>query len=210
MSDPASPSAAHAKAIIGGVVRAAVHDAGANGIVLLASETPDGTLAHEWLAAALGRDAVVASPPPGREAAGMIDAEEYGRAAARIVARRQRMLLAHPACKTVLLLSESAPPERLVPFGDVYATQLVEWAGEATLSDDVRELADLAGGVGPLDTALRDWLEGRNALRRALEVLPDSARAAVLERLRRNRGPRRWPRCVPKLGTRTLWIDVFA
>jgi hypothetical protein len=210
MSDTASASATHAKVVIGGVMRAAVRDAGANGIVLLESETADGRLAYDWLAEALGQDAVIASPAPGRDAAGTIETEEHARAAARITARRQRLLLAHPACKTVLLLSECAPPERLLPFGDVYATQMAEWAGEVTLTDDVRELAGLAGGPGPLDAVLRDWLEGRNALRRAVGVLPDAARAAVLDRLRRNRGLRRWPRCVPKLGTRTLWIDVFA
>ena len=209
MSDPAAPSAAHAKAIIGGVVRAAVMDAGAEGVVLLASDTPDGNLAAEWMASSLGHDRVVPAPPPVHGEAGTINAEEYMRAAARILARQRRLLLAHPACKTVLLLSDVAPPERLLPFGDVYASTLAAWAGDVTLGDDVRDMADLAGGIEPLDSVLRDWLEGRSPLRRALEGLPEAARPAVFERLRLNRALRRWPRCVPKLGTRTLWIDVF-
>jgi hypothetical protein len=209
MSDPAAPSAAHAQSIIGGVVRAAVLDAGAEGVVLLASDTPEGNLAGQWMASSLGRDRVVPAPPSVHDEAGTINAEEYVRAAARILARQRRLLLAHPACKTVLLLSDAPPPERLLPFGDVYASTLAEWAGGVTLGEDVRKLADPAGGIEPLDSMLRDWLEGRSPLRRALESLPDAARPAVFERLRLNRALRRWPRCVPKLGTRTLWIDAF-
>jgi hypothetical protein len=211
MPDAASsPEALHAATITGNVIRAAVRDAGATGVVVLDAESPEGRLARTWLARTLGDDAVVPAPAPAHATTGPIDTDEYRRAAGRIHAREYGLVLAHPACKTVLLLASDVPPERILPLGDVYATEMADWAGGVSLPDDVRALADMAGGLSKLDRALHAWLERRRPLEAALSELPGEARAAVSRRLLLNRAVRRWPRCVPKIGRRTLWIDVFA
>lgn len=214
MTDSTAADRAHAERVICGVTAAAVRDAGAAGVVLLEAGSAPGRMLHDWLARSLGASAVVPGPEPdsdGPEAVvGSIRDEELRRASGRIVARERGLVLAHPACKTVLLLATNVPPERLLPLGDVYASDLERWAGDAGLTAEVADLADAAGGAGALDLALHRWLEERRPLGQALSGLPDGVRRAVAERLRLGRPLRRWPRCVPKLGARTLWVDVFA
>jgi len=212
MVDPAAQQdGRHVEAIICGVVRSAVRDTGAAGVMVMETGRREGRLLHDWLTRTIGNvTRVISGPDANAEAAGDAQrAEEMRRAEARLTARENRLLLAHPACKTVLLLAASAPPERLLPFGDLYATDLMGLAGGVTLPDDVNALADAAGGVERLDAVLRAWLEERRSPVDALEALPYPVRDTVAERLRLNRAVRRWPRCVPKIGTRTLWIDMF-
>jgi hypothetical protein len=204
-----SPAARHAKTVIAGVVVAAVRDRGASGIVLLEAGSPQGRLVRGWLTDALGADRVVSVEETEAPASGPIEPAERERAAGRVMARRRDMLLAHPACKTVLFLSSDLPPERLLPLGDLYAATVSGWAGGLALPDDVATMAENAGGVDRLDRVLRAWLDERRSLEQALTHVPGAAREQIAERLHRNRSLRRWPRCVPKLGRSTLWIDVF-
>jgi hypothetical protein len=132
------------------------------------------------------------------------------RTAARVLASRHDWVLVHPANKTALLLARDVPPEPLLPLGDLYGSQVHDLTGGCTLPDDVMAMAEAAGGVAPLDRALHAWLEERRSLDEALAVLPAPASRAIRGRLLRNRALRRWPRRVPKLTSRTLWIDVFA
>jgi hypothetical protein len=200
--------------VIGGVLRQAVADAGATGIIVLDADTPEGELVLEWAAQAIGRERVHAARdiPAGWAAGASSDVAEteLRRTAARVLATRHEWLLAHPATKTVLLLAREMPPEPLLPLGDLYASQVRELAGRCTLPDDVAAIADAAGGLDALDRALRGWLEERRSLNDVLAALPDPVQRAVRGRLQRNRAWRRWPRRVPKLTSRTLWIDVFA
>ena len=200
--------------VVGGVLRQAVADAAASGIIVLDADTPEGELVREWAIQSLGPDRVhlAGNIPAGWEAGASSAAAEaeLRRTAARVLAARHEWVLTHPATKTVLLLAREMPPEPLLPLGDLYASQVRELAGRCTLPDEVAAFADSAGGVDVLDRALHAWLEERRPLDEALAALPDGAGRAIHGRLQRNRAQRRWPRRVPKLTARTLWIDVFA
>ena len=130
--------------------------------------------------------------------------------AGRIEATRRRALLAHSACKTALLLGDIFPPEPLLPLGDLYASEVVRLAGGCALPDAAARVAELAGGIEPLDAALRRLLEERADEDEAFAALSDPARRALLERLEATRFARRRPGLIPKLGRRTLGIDLFA
>jgi hypothetical protein len=198
--------------VVGGVLRQAVADFSAAGILVLEPDSPEGALAIAWAAAALGEERVHRpQPPPRLEIGGTAEeAAEFARAAARVVAREREWLLAHPANKTALVLAREVPPEALLPLGDLYATQVYELAGGCTLPADVLPLAHAAGGPAVLDRALTAWLEERRPLEHAVALLPAAARPLVRERLLRNRAARRWPRRIPGLSGRTLWLDVFS
>lgn len=199
-------------AVVGGVIRQALRDAGAAGLLVLEIDSPEGQLVAEWGAATLGSDRILGDTLlwDGEAVSDPVRLAELRRASARLVAARQGFLMAHPATKTVLLLSRSVPPEPLLPLGDLYASSVRDFTGACTLPPDVSAIADAAGSVEALDSALARWLEERRSLDEATRHLPAEGRRAVVERLRLNRHHRRWPRRVPKLGARTLWIDIFA
>lgn len=182
MSDPAR--ADRIGRIVGGVVRQALADTGAAGIWLLQADTPEGRLAAEWCRAALGE---------GRVFTGQVDA---------------RVLRAHPVNKTVLLL-EGPPDAPLLPLGDLYASEVEALAGEWGGPEELRVLAEAAGGIAALDGALRRWAEGRRALPEALAELPEAARADVASSLREQHWYRGRAGLVPKLGGRTVGIDLW-
>jgi hypothetical protein len=194
--------------VLAGVLRQAVRDAGATGIVLLDDRSPGGRFALDVCRDAVGEDAVAriattADPDP-------VSAAERQRLAGRIEATRRRALLAHPACKTALLLGEVFPPEPLLPLGDLYASEVASLVGDCALPDAAARVAALAGGIEPLDAALRRLLEERADEDAAFASLSDAARRSVLERLQATRFARRTPGLIPKLGRRTLGIDLFA
>ncbi|MGE5863511.1 MAG: hypothetical protein ACM32J_00290 [Rhizobacter sp.] len=170
--------------VIGGVLRQAVVDAAAPGVVILEDWSPEGELAYEWAVQALGEQRVW------RAAAG------------------GRGLTAHPASKTVLLL----PPEvtaPLLPLGDLYASQVEALAGSWSAPAAVQALAARAGGIAALDAALQRWLEERRAPAEAFTPLGPELAAELLERLERSRAARWRPGLVPKLGSRTLGVDLY-
>jgi hypothetical protein len=97
-------------------------------------------------------------------------------------------LPAHPANKTALLLGGELPPEPLLPLGDLWAGDVVALAGGWSAPDEVRRLADAAGGIAALDAALRALIDGRGAA--ALDALPAAARSEVRRRLAAGRASR--------------------
>jgi hypothetical protein len=196
-------------AVIGGVIRQTLADSRAAGLVVLEAATPEGRLLVDIAVSSIGRDRVHQARPAGSGEASLAEREEMERMTARIAARARSFMVAHPANKTILLLGPSLPPESLLPLGDLYASDVRALMGGATLSEDVRAIADSAGGLDRLDGALAAWLEGRRSLEDALAALPETVRAAIRTRLAAKQPERRWPRCVPKLGGRTLWIDLF-
>src|SRR5690606_35663878 len=164
--------------VIGEVLRQAVRDAGAAGILVLDDGSPEARLVLEWSVAALGESAVRrAGMPTAAQVGAALPAlapdapgaalEELHRCRARLIAREHDLLLAHPANKT-------------------------------------------AGGIGPVDAALQALLEERRTMEYALAHLDDRAGAAVRDALAAGRFARRRVGLVPKLGTRTLGIDLFA
>jgi hypothetical protein len=191
------------------VVAAAVHEAGAGGVVVLEDWTAEGELLYEWLVRELSEARVwrVASLASNvQEVPAGMDANVV--AASRAV-RDQNVLLAHPANRTALLLGGSLPRADLFPFGDVPATQMETLAGSWTAAAEVVQVAAAAGGVRGLDAALGRWLDERWDEESALAELDAGTARRVRELYARGRFSRRHPRLVPKLGARTIGIDLF-
>lgn len=210
--------------VVGEVVRQAVRDAGARGVVIPDDGSPEARLTLDWCRLALGADAVLAVPPPPPAAAatlseragvppGSVPAdrvlEETHRFAARVAAAARDALLAHPANKTALLLSGTLPPEPLLPLGDLYASQVEDLIGGWSAPPAVRALADEAGGIARLDAALEAVVDERRPVEALPALLGEAAGRAVLHALEAGRFARRRIGLVPKLGARTLGIDLF-
>lgn len=219
----AAGARARVGAIVAEVVGQAVRDAGARGVVLLDDGSPEAALAYEWCGIALGPDAVWRVPRPagaaveaclgalgsGRGPSPEAAVVEVQRLHARLEAAARGALAANPANKTALLLGGGIPPEPLLPLGDLYATQVEALAGAWSAPPQVLRLAGRAGGVAPLDTALMRWLEERRPLEAALEPLGAALAAEVRGVLEAGRFARRRAGLVPKLGSRTLGIDLL-
>ncbi|HSJ14949.1 MAG TPA: hypothetical protein VK939_11070 [Longimicrobiales bacterium] len=169
--------------VVGGVLRQAVADADAPGLVILEDATPEGALARDWAERALGEARVW---PAGSGGAGLV---------------------AHPANKTVLLLAPVHAP--LLPLGDLYASQVEALAGAWSAPPDVAALAEAAGGIAMLDGALQRWLERGQGPEPAFRLLGTALAARLEALLARNRAARWRPGLVPKLGARTLGVDLF-
>ncbi|HSJ08591.1 MAG TPA: hypothetical protein VK928_01730 [Longimicrobiales bacterium] len=180
--------------VICDVVAEALRQSGAAGVAVLEDWTPEGELLYEWLVRSLGE------PRVWREAA--VASNVHGTGAAAVV------LLAHPSSRTALLLEGRPPDADLFPFGDLAASRLAMLAGGWTGTAEVRALADAAGGVEALDAALERVVAGGGAVG-AAATLPGDAEAGLLRLYERGRFFRRHARLVPKLGPRTLGIDLF-
>lgn len=214
---------ARVAAVVAGVVRQAVEDAGAAGVVLLDDGSAEARLAAEWCGAALGTERVFRVAPPSADAVGAVlaaaqgtvrsapdaGAAELHRLVGRLLALERNALLAHPANKTALLLAAAVPPEPLLPLGDLYASEVEQLAGTWSAPPEVAALADLAGSIGRLDAALAEHVDRRRPAEAALAPLPPAARAAVLDALETGRFARRRVGLVPKLTTRTVGVDYF-
>lgn len=225
VASPAGVDLDAARARVGGVVaevvRQAVRDAGAAGVVLMDDGSPEAALAAEWCARAVGAVAVWRVPRPrpaevrscvaalGGDIAEGDAVEEAHRFRCRLVAAARGALVAHPASKTVLLLASRLPPEPLLPLGDLYAGQVAALAGAWTGPPDVVRLADAVGGVAVLDAALYAWLEERRTFDVVAASLGPKAAAEVRRAFEAGRFARRRVGLVPKLGWRTLGIDLF-
>ena len=199
--------------VVGAVARQALRDRGVTRVALLDDGGPEAELAARILTTALGAAAVVrvtdTDPPepvmrPPADVPAERFAEESRRLRARLVADA---VVANPANKTALLLGGDLPPEPLLPLGDLYAAQVEALAGRWSAPEEVRQLAVHAGGVEALDAALERYFEGRDPA--ALDALRPTAATDVARALARGRASRLWPRIVPKLGTRTLCVDLF-
>jgi hypothetical protein len=200
---------------IGAVARQALADRGAERVALLDDGSPEAALAARFLAAGLGRDAVVRVSVEAREVEPLLHLLPSGVTEERLHDEGRRIkarvlegaLTAHPANKTELLLGAGLPPEPLLPLGDLYAGEVAALCGGWSASAGVRALAEAAGGVEALDAALRRWLDGRDPA--GLDALPADVAEQVKRRFRAGRAARLAPRVVPKLGTRTLGVDLL-
>ena len=195
------PDGAAVAAVVRGVVEAAVRDAGAAGVVLAAPPGPERDLLAAWLPGARLPDASLA----GRlaEAAGPGGREEAWRSAARLRAAEEDLLTAGTGNKTLLLLGRGRPGVDLLPFGDLWATQLRTLAGAALLPPPLEGAREEE--VEAVDAALAAWLE------RGHPILPEDLppdRAAAVERSMRGSHPYGRPAVVAKLGRWTAGIDL--
>ncbi len=208
------PREARVAAVIGAVARQALHDRGARRIALLDDGGAEADFAARVLARALGDGNVTRVTATDAEVESVLHfAPEVADEALRHEARRLKArllpdaLAAHPANKTVLLLSPTLPPEPLLPLGDLWASEAAELAGEWSAPPEVREIAEAAGGVEALDDALRAYVDRRDP--RGLDALPRGAAEAVRGALAAGRAARMHPSIVPKIGGRTLGVDLF-
>jgi hypothetical protein len=175
------------------VCAAAVRDTGATGIVLLDDGSPECALAWDWLVAPLGSARVWRSAP----------------AAGNVQGAAADALLAHPSNRTALLLGGRLPAVDLLPLGDVPASQVEALAGRWSGPPAVETLATLLGGAGTLDDALERLLERGTAAETPTAGLPADAAAELLRLWQAGRWWRLRHRLVPKLGPRTIGIDLF-
>jgi hypothetical protein len=200
---------ARVAAAVGEVVRAALAARGARRVALIDEGGPEAALAARWLEEHLGAQAVVRVCETGPELDSLLHA---GGPQARAEGLRLRArllegaLAAHPLNKTALLLG-GLPPERLLPLGDLWASQVEALCGGWSAPPAVAALAERAGGMARLDAALAAWLEARDPA--ALEALPGPVRDEVAARFDAGRADRVHPLVVPKLSHRTVGVDLF-
>lgn len=201
--------------VVGRVARQALVDRAASGIALIDDGGPEAALAADWLAASLHDGAVIRVSEPHRalepllqlgddEADALQPRIEALRTTARLIAGA---LVANPVNRTVVLLSGSPPPDPFLPLADLLASQVEELAGGWSGPAEVVALAEACGGIRELDAALHAHLDGRDP--RALDALPAGAARAVRDALRSGRAARRAAWLVPKIGYRTLGVDLF-
>ena len=175
--------------IVTTVLAEALRVTGRSGISITCAGSPEGRLLESWCRAFL-------SVPVGT-------GELAGEPALEVLA-------ANPANKTALLLGRNFPSERLLPLGDLYATQIRELAGGYNLPEDVQELVRAAGGIDQLDHALQRRFEARLPPERVLTELPEAARGPFLEALQAGRFWRQQAGLIPKLSARTIGMDLWA
>ncbi len=219
--------------IVVGVLRQALADAGAGALILLDDDSPEARLARDWCTNAagaafvdVGREALgpgemraILEARPGWRGQGLapnLDPDALATEGRRLDARLRAAataggaLIAHPINKTALLLSPSAPPEPLLPLGDLWATDVRELGGGYSLPAPVRALAEEAGGIEALDAVLRAHFDERRPLAEAIASMSATARERIQAALVAARFARRHVGLVPKLGPRTAGIDLFA
>lgn len=155
--------------VVRGVVREALRSAGARGVTLVDDRPKQAALLRRWCPEAFADD----------------------------VAGENLLLSA--ANKTELLLARRRPHADLLPLGDLYASELADFAGGYELSEEIAELATSLGGIVALDGALRAFFDERR----------EPADPALRAWLERSRFSRQQPGIVPKLGARTIGIDLF-
>ncbi len=219
--------------IVVGVLRQALADAGVGALILLDDGSPEALLARDWCTEAagaaflaVGREAlgagemraILEARPGWRQHSGgpNVDPEALATEGRRLDARLRGAatpggaLIANPLNKTALLLTPAAPPEPLLPLGDLFATDVRALVGDFSLPAPVRGLADEVGGIDALDAVLRAYFDERRRLAEALAPVPEPARTRVQDALAAARFARRRVGLVPKLGPRTPGIDLFA
>jgi len=201
--------------VIGAVARQALAEWGVERIALLHDGSPEAALAARLLEDAPAAVPVLRVAISAAQLESLLQLLPPSHDAGRVAAEARRLyarllgyaLPASPENKTSLLLGGALPPEPLLPLGDLYASEVAELAGDWSAPPEIREMAKSAGGIERLDGALRERIEERNPA--GLEALPVAVRLAVERALARGRASRLFPRIVPKIGSRTLGLDLF-
>ena len=109
--------------------------------------------------------------------------------------------------KTALLLGAGEPAD-LLPLGDLFHTQLRELIGDHALPTGLTELANALGGAETLDRVLQAYYDQRLDWGRATAGLDARARVLLEQQLEAARFRRGRVGMVPKVGGRTLGIDL--
>src|SRR5690606_37456589 len=151
------------RSVVCDVIAEALGEAGAAGLVVLDDWTPEGELIYEWLVGAIGEARVWRGASVASNLHGAVPADAQLLGALR-AARERAGLIAHPASKTTLLLGGPLPRADLFPFGDLYASQVVELAGGWSMPDELEPVIRRAGGIEAVDAALCRLIEGREPI----------------------------------------------
>ena len=85
----------------------------------------------------------------------------------------------------------------------------ISCAGGYNLPEEVQALARAAGGIDALDRALQLRFEARLPADQVAEQLPEPARGPFLEAVQAGRFWRERAGLIPKLGARTIGIDLL-
>lgn len=189
------------------VIRRRLRDEGARRLALIDDGSPECHLLTRMLEPRLGTESLIKVSQNPRLLDSLLHElgpdhrrEDVAAAALSLQARLvEDSIAASPLNKTALLLSGSLPAEPLLPLGDVYASEVEQLAGDWSAPEPVRDLARSAGGINELDQILRGWAEGRCS-----DPLPDAVKSA----LARGRASRISTHVVPKMGSRTLTVDL--
>jgi hypothetical protein len=168
--------------VVAGVIREALASTDNTAIVLLDAESAEGALLARICAD------------------GAIPLAEYTGSASA--------LTAHPANKSALLVGGFVPRVDLLPLGDLYASQIETLTGEWSGDDQLHDAAAQAGGITELDGILMRLIEGRTDPR-AMTDVPTALCDGILAALQRTRFRRGRAGLVPKLGTRTIGVDLL-
>ncbi|HEX2092233.1 MAG TPA: hypothetical protein VHG28_07510 [Longimicrobiaceae bacterium] len=200
--------------VVAAVARQALADWGVRRIALLDDASPEAALAGRFLER-LGPEVLVRVPTSGPGVEPLLHAlgrlPEEARVGREVAGLRARLepdaLPAAPDNKTALLLDGALPPEPFLPLGDLWASEVAELAGGWSAPAGVRALAEAAGGIDRLDAALRARVDRRDPT--GLDGLPGGVAEEVRRRFALGRASRLAVRLVPKVGSRTLGLDLF-
>lgn len=187
--------------VIAGVLEQALEDARAPVLVLLADGSPEAALIEALVRPRLGARLVLI---PSRTAApgDLLAAWAYAAAA------HPTALVALSASKTVALLG-GALPGAVLPLGDLWASQVAALCGGWSAPPSIRSLAQSAGGIEALDDALQALVDRRLHPAAACARLPGELGGTLLALWEDTRFARRFTGLVPKLGARTIGVDLF-
>ncbi len=187
--------------IIAGVLRQAVADSGANRVILLADGSPEAELLTAMLQPRLGGGFAT------RAAAGPSWSELLD-AWAHAARDEPGALVAAASNKTAALLG-AALPGPLLPLGDLWASQVQALCGAWSGPPELQQLSDRAGGIESLDAALATLVDRRRMPQEAGALLAPDVAGTLLALWERGRFARRHLGLVPKLGQRTIGVDLF-
>ncbi|MEE8148655.1 MAG: hypothetical protein V3T24_13685 [Longimicrobiales bacterium] len=205
--------------VVVAVVAEALREADARGVVLASSPGPETALLERWFAAA----AITVKTPDAEVVQAVADAletnrsgdaaeaaawanEEARRAVARLIAAREELIPMSAANKTELIWAKRLPPEPLLPLGDLYASQIHALAGACTAPPPL-------AGIDPdrldaVDKAVAQVVEDGVRPDVAFAQLPSELRDAAISAMTRSAWKATLPPVVPKLGRRTLGVDL--
>ena len=217
----ASPDATGAGRVIAGVVRAWLHASGRTGLHLIGGGPGERALAARWLDGLVAEDTETPWPPPEEAAPGNgtrppakpyleIVAQETARFQARLAAERTGGEVAHLANRTFLLLTDRPPPERILPLGDLRASDVLALGGVPALPPPFQDVADDPQALVDLEEAVEGWIARSWGSRRGGRPTPSTRWGPdELEAvLKRGFLARAHDRVVPKLGSWTPWVDL--
>ena len=193
------------------VVAAEVARTRCRGVVLASPPGPEADLLERWLTATVP----LRRPDPGAvsDVAGAlasvgapgahVEALAW-QAVAQAQALSQGLLLLGTTNKTTLLLEDAPLPARVLPLGDVWATDVKRWVGRATLPTVLRDATDAQASA--VERSLGDYLQegvARDVAFTAIGALAPLVLAALDGAERNRRGL-----LVPKLQKWTVGADL--